>query len=160
MTSAHEQRTHLIEWFIQDMIINRRTLLSRQESIDGRLKHACTTGLAVRRREAHDWAKQRERERERDNRGRVAVEKGEERKPIEAERGNEIETNASRKSLYPSLLSSPLLSSPLSGNFLPPPAAKTRTGSSRCRSQPPARFRERNEIAGLNHGKQKRNKRK
>ena len=43
-TSAHEQRTHLIEWFIQDMIINRRTLLSRQESIDGRLKHACVTG--------------------------------------------------------------------------------------------------------------------
>lgn len=49
-TSAHEQRAHLIEWFIQDMIINRRTLLSRQESIDGRLKHACTTELAVRRR--------------------------------------------------------------------------------------------------------------
>ena len=38
------------------------------------------------------------------------MEKGEERKPIEAERGNEIETNASRKSLYPSLLSSPLVS--------------------------------------------------
>lgn len=113
------------------MIINRRTLLSRQESIDGRLKHACTTGLAVRRREA----KQRERERERDNRGRVAVEKGEERKPIEAERGNERSkrTNSRRGKPLLSLLSSRLVSFISCRNFLPPDEDQPGT----CRSEPP-----------------------
>lgn len=37
---AHEQRVHFIEWFIQDMIINGGTLLSRQESIDAWSRHS------------------------------------------------------------------------------------------------------------------------
>jgi len=47
---AHEQRVHFIKWFIQDMIINGGTLLSRQESIDARSRHSRSPGLAVRER--------------------------------------------------------------------------------------------------------------
>lgn len=47
---AHEQRVHFIKWFIQDMIINGGTLLSRQESIDARSRHSRSPGLADRER--------------------------------------------------------------------------------------------------------------
>lgn len=47
---AHEQRVHFIKWFIQDMIINGGTLLSRQESIDARSRHSRSLGLADRER--------------------------------------------------------------------------------------------------------------
>lgn len=49
---AHEQRVHFIKWFIQDMIINGGTLLSRQESIDARSRHSRSLGLADRERDA------------------------------------------------------------------------------------------------------------
>lgn len=134
------------------MIINRRTLLSRQESIDGRLKHACTTGLAERSARLSEI--ERKREGGGDNRERVAVEKGEERKPIEAERGNEIETNeiASKKTFTLSRL----VSSPLSvGNFSPPDEDQPLPISTAALLS-----RSRTLNRGLNHGKQKRNKRK
>lgn len=47
---AHEQRVHFIKWFIQDMIINGGTLLSRQESIDAQSRHSRSPGLADRER--------------------------------------------------------------------------------------------------------------
>lgn len=47
---AHEQRVHFIKWFIQDMIINGGTLLSRQESIDARSRRSRSLGLADRER--------------------------------------------------------------------------------------------------------------
>lgn len=114
------------------MIINRRTLLSRQESIDGRLKHACTTGLAVRRREA----KQRERERETIAEGSQwrRERRGNRLKPKEGTRDRNERTRV-EENLYS--LSFRLVSSPLSvvGNFLPPD--EDQPGTSRCRSDPP-----------------------
>lgn len=115
------------------MIINRRTLLSRQESIDGRLKHACTTGLAVRRREA----KQRERERERETIAEGSQwrrkRRGNRLKPKEGTRDRNERTRVEEIFLLYSLFSS-LVSSPLSvvGNFLPPDEDQPRT----CRSEP------------------------